>query len=252
MSPVPRLSTEHRIRAVVWHEEEYICNKIALKLKVARFTAHQKIQRDWWCRGQKGQSSKTVRRRLVDSGLKYCRAKKKPLLSEKARTKRLDRGRQHQDYDWSKVIFSDESRFCLISDRPVYVTRRSREEYLPQCLNPTVKHRGNGIIVCGCITSKDVYTELRVQEQMVFRAMNRYKDRSPVKSLSKVKLSGLLPSKVKDCGGFSFISACVVSSIADREICIKSGLLAKELWGPGDAIMADSEFTISDLLEPLM
>eukprot|EP00795_Rhopilema_esculentum_P008069 gene8069-13984_t len=108
-------------------------------------------------------SSRTVRRRLVDSGLKYCRAKKKPLLSEKARAKRLDWGRQHRDYDWSKVIFSDESRFCLISDRPVYVRRRSGEEYLPQCLNPTVKHGGGGIMVWGCISSKGVGRLHRVE-----------------------------------------------------------------------------------------
>ena len=104
-----------------------------------------------------------MRRRLVDSGLKYCRAKKKPLLSEKARTKRLDRGKQHRDYDWSKVVFSDESRFCLISDRPVYVRRRSGEEYLPQCLNPTVKHGGGGIMVWGCISSKGVGRLHRVE-----------------------------------------------------------------------------------------
>eukprot|EP00795_Rhopilema_esculentum_P006592 gene6592-12133_t len=150
MSPVPRLSTEDRIRAVVLHEEGYSCNKIALKLKVARITVQQIIKKhketgsveDRKGRGRKRittsredrlivkqslkdrrktsrilanelkdahdikVSSRTVRRRLVDSGLKYCRAKKKPLLSEKARAKRLDWGRQHRDYDWSKVIFS--------------------------------------------------------------------------------------------------------------------------------------------------
>ena len=56
---------------------------------------------------------------------------------------------------------------------------------------------------------------------------------------------------IKPGGGFSFISACFVGSISDREICIKSGFLSKELWEPGDAVMADRGFTISDLLEPL-
>ena len=45
MSPVPRLCTEDRIRVVVLHEEGYSCNKIALKLKVARFTVQQIIKK---------------------------------------------------------------------------------------------------------------------------------------------------------------------------------------------------------------
>ena len=97
-----------------------------------------------------------MRRRLVASGLKYCRAKKKPLLSEKAKTKWLDLGKPYTDYDWSKVVFNDEGRFCLISDRPVYVRRRGRDEYLPQCLNQTVKHGAGGIMVWGCFSSKGV------------------------------------------------------------------------------------------------
>ena len=73
-------------------------------------------------------SSRTVRR-LVGSGLKYCRAKKKPLVREKARMKRMGWGRQHRHYDWNKMIFSDESRFCLISDRSVYARRRRGVSY---------------------------------------------------------------------------------------------------------------------------
>ncbi len=101
-------------------------------------------------------SDRTVRRRLLENGLKYCRAKKKPLLTEKARKKRLQWASAHRDQDWSNVIFSDESRFCLINDRPVSVRRRKGEEYLPECLNPTMKHGGGGIMVWGCISSKGV------------------------------------------------------------------------------------------------
>ena len=206
MSPVPRLSTEDRVRVVVLHEEGYSCNMIALRLKVARCTVQQIVKKhketssveDRKGRGRKRittcredrlivkeslkarkktsrilanelrndhnikVSSRTVRRRLLASGLKYCRSKKKPLLSAKARVKRLDWGKQHRDYDWSKVVFSDESRFCLISDRPVYIRRRSGEEYLPQCLSSTVKHGGGGIMVWGCISTGGVGSKHRV------------------------------------------------------------------------------------------
>ena len=77
-------------------------------------------------------SPRTIRRRLLEAGLKSCRAKKKPLLSVKAREKRLAWALEHQSFDWTRVVFSDESRFCLISDRPVNVRRRPGEEYLPE------------------------------------------------------------------------------------------------------------------------
>ena len=96
-------------------------------------------------------SSRTIRRRLLDAGIKSCRAKKKPLLSEKARQKQLQWALEHRSFNWASVVFSDESRFCLVSDRPVIVRRRPGEEYLPQCLNTTMKHGGSRIMVWGCI-----------------------------------------------------------------------------------------------------
>ena len=92
-------------------------------------------------------SARTVRRRLQTSGLNYCRAKKKSLLTTAARKKRLAWAREYIDFDWSKVLFTDESRFCLVSDRPVSVRRRQGEEYLPESLNTTMKHDGGGIMV---------------------------------------------------------------------------------------------------------
>ena len=101
-------------------------------------------------------SSRTIRRRLLDAGLKSCRAKKKPLLSMKARQKRLQWALEHRNFSWNNVVFSDESRFCLVSDRPVIVRRRQGEEYLPACLNTTMKHGGGGIMVWGCIARNGV------------------------------------------------------------------------------------------------
>ena len=101
-------------------------------------------------------SSRTIRRRLLNAGLKSCRAKKKPLLSQKARQKRLQWALEHRIFVWDNVVFSDESRFCLVSDRPVIVRRRPGEEYLPECLNTTMKHGGGGIMVWGCIARNGI------------------------------------------------------------------------------------------------
>ncbi len=99
-------------------------------------------------------SSRTIRRRLLGSGLKSCRGKKQPLLSEKAREKCLRWAREHCNFNWNNVVFSDESRLCLVSDKPV--RRRPEEEYLPECLNTTMKHGGDGIMVWGCFARNGV------------------------------------------------------------------------------------------------
>ena len=77
--------------------------------------------------------------------------------------KRFDWGQQHREYDCSKVMFSDDSRFCLISDRPVYVGRRKGEKYLQQCSSPTVNHGDGGIMAWGCINSNGVGRLHRVE-----------------------------------------------------------------------------------------
>ena len=97
-----------------------------------------------------------VRTRLQTGGLKYCRAKKKPLPTAAAGKKRLLWACNHKDMNWDNVIFSDESRFFLVSDMPFPVRRRKEEEYLPECLNPTMKHEGGGIVVWGCFAKNSV------------------------------------------------------------------------------------------------
>lgn len=59
-------------------------------------------------------SARTARRRLLEAGLKGCKARKKPWLSEKNRKNRLEWARRYQHFteeDWSNVLWSDESNF---------------------------------------------------------------------------------------------------------------------------------------------
>ena len=44
----------------------------------------------------------------------------------------------------------------FLSDRPTSVRTRKGEEYLPECLNPTVKHSGDGVMVWGCFAKSGV------------------------------------------------------------------------------------------------
>lgn len=59
-------------------------------------------------------SSRTARRRLIEAGLKGCKARKKPWLSDSNKKKRLEWALKHQNFtqaDWANVIWSDESNF---------------------------------------------------------------------------------------------------------------------------------------------
>ncbi|GET04696.1 IS630 family transposase [Rhizophagus clarus] len=67
-------------------------------------------------------SSRTIRRRLVESGGKFVKEISKPLLFEQHRIKRLKWAKKHKNFDWNKVIFTDESTFQLFqSNRKVHV-----------------------------------------------------------------------------------------------------------------------------------
>lgn len=101
-------------------------------------------------------ASSTVRRVLRENGLKGCKARKKPLVSEQQRKARVEWARQHANWtvdDWKKVLFSDESTFTIQNHRGnAWVRRRPGEEYKANCILPTIKHPV-GVMVWGCFAA---------------------------------------------------------------------------------------------------
>nr|CAH7739799.1 unnamed protein product [Callosobruchus chinensis] len=64
-------------------------------------------------------STATIRRRVLASGLRCRRPLRVPSLTARHSTARLQWARAHQDWllpQWMNVLFSDESRFGLVSD----------------------------------------------------------------------------------------------------------------------------------------
>jgi len=66
---------------------------------------------------------------------------------------------------------------------------------------------------------------------------------------SHVTYKGLIG--ISPVGSITFISQLYDGSISDKEIVRKSGILEPTLWDPGDSVMADRGFTITDDLTPL-
>ncbi|UYV82515.1 hypothetical protein LAZ67_21002634 [Cordylochernes scorpioides] len=92
-------------------------------------------------------STRTISRRLVANGLHSCRPLRRLRLTPPNRRQRLEwcRARSTWMTEWHRVVFSDESRFCLSSDsRSVRVRRRRGERSNPAAIveRPTVRQRG--------------------------------------------------------------------------------------------------------------
>ncbi|UYV63701.1 hypothetical protein LAZ67_2005362 [Cordylochernes scorpioides] len=114
-------------------------------------------------------STRTISRRLVANGLHSCRPLRRLPLTPPNRRQRLEwcRGRSTWMTEWHRVVFSDQSRFCLSSDsRRVRVWRRRGERSNPAAIveRPTVRQRG--IMVWGAIAYDSRSPLLRIQGTM--------------------------------------------------------------------------------------
>ncbi|UYV63297.1 hypothetical protein LAZ67_2003685 [Cordylochernes scorpioides] len=107
--------------------------------------------------------------RLVANGLHSCRPLRRLPLAPPNRLQRLEwcRARSTWMTEWHRVVFSDESRFCLSSDsRRVRVWRRRGERSNPAAIveRPTVRQRV--IMVWGAIVYDSRSPLLRIQGTM--------------------------------------------------------------------------------------
>ncbi|CAH2088699.1 unnamed protein product [Euphydryas editha] len=108
----------------------------------------------------------TVKRRLLDTGLKGCIAVTKPLLRAINKKKRLNWARQHQNWtmaDWKKVLWSDESKFVVFgSKRRIFVRRQPNERALELCTLASVKNGGGSVMIWGCFGGSAVGDIVRI------------------------------------------------------------------------------------------
>lgn len=87
-------------------------------------------------------------------------ARKKPLISEINRNKRLSFVNEHKNkgFDfWKSVIFSDETKYNIFgSDGRRMVWRKPNESLNIKNVKPTVKHGGGSVMVWGCMSASGV------------------------------------------------------------------------------------------------
>lgn len=113
-------------------------------------------------------SDKTIRRRLKEENL-HCRRPVLVLtLKYRHREARLNFAIEHQNwnvYDWSRVLFTDESRFCLkVPDGRQRVYRRLGERFT-SCTTKIRKNFNGGSLMVWTGISADAHTDLHFFER---------------------------------------------------------------------------------------
>ena len=111
-------------------------------------------------------SAQTVRNRLREAGLRACRPVVRQVLTRHHRQQRCLWAQTHRRWtrqDWQKVLFTDESRFCLTrGDGRIRVYRRRNERYTEACTLERDRFGGGGSVMVWGGVSQHHRTELVV------------------------------------------------------------------------------------------
>lgn len=137
----PRKSSERQERAIT---HQIKCNPKRTAMEAKRYSAeHLRHLVSVW----------TVRRILRRAKLFARRPAHKPLISKKNRIARIQFARKYGHWnsdDWAKVVWSDESKFCLFSSSGIkWIRRPNGKRFDPKYQIPTVKHGGGNVMVWG-------------------------------------------------------------------------------------------------------
>lgn len=125
-------------------------------------------------------SGRTIRRRLHEAGGKYTNAISKPLLKEKHRGNRLEWAKRHQNFDWNKVIFTDESTFQLFQQKRKVWQFIGRKKIFRSVKHPQKVH------VWGCFSSSGFGKLVCFQRNLDANFMCRIYERGLLPSASQL------------------------------------------------------------------
>ena len=123
-----------------------------------RFQTLGDLRKQWTESGVET-SRATVHRRVQEMGYRCRIPQVKPLLNQKQRQKRLTWATEKQHWtvaQWSKVLFSDESKFCMsFGNQGARVWRKTGEKEMPKCLKSSVKYP-QSVMVWGAMSAAGV------------------------------------------------------------------------------------------------
>lgn len=118
----------------------------------------------------KAVSVQTVRRALRKAGLHSAHKVKRPLLKRQHKKQRLEFARKYEQWtekDWSRVIFSDETKINRLgSDGQKWIWKRPGTMINENNVSPTLKFGGGSLLMWGCINTCGVGHACRIDGNM--------------------------------------------------------------------------------------
>lgn len=134
--------------------------RIMKKIKVNPFLSAPKIAQEVQEEMGKTVSVSTIKKYLHEGGVKGRTARKKPMISNRNRIKRLQFAKTHlketPNY-WKRILWSDETKINLFgNDGPAKVWRKPNEALKSKNIRPTMKHGGGCIMVWGSMSAGGV------------------------------------------------------------------------------------------------
>lgn len=115
-------------------------------------------------------SAQSIRDALKRNGMRARIRRKKPLLNDRHKKKRMKFARKTKNWtlsDWDKVVWSDESKFTVFgTGGRQYYWKRAGEALRSHHIKPTVKHGGGSVMVWGCMVAEGIGFLCRIQGNM--------------------------------------------------------------------------------------
>ncbi len=127
-------------------------------VKQNRFKNLGELHKEWTEAGVKA-SRATTHRRVKEFGYSCRIPLVKPLLNHRQRQRRLTWAKEKKNWtvaQWSKVLFSDESKFCIsFGNQGPRVWRKGGEGHSPSCMKSSVKFP-QSVMIWGAMSSAGV------------------------------------------------------------------------------------------------
>ncbi len=127
-------------------------------VKQNRFKNLGELHKEWTKAGVKA-SRATTHRRVKEFGYSCHIPLVKPLLNHRQRQRRLTWAKEKKNWtvaQWSKVLFSDESKFCIsFGNQCPRVWRKGGEAHSPSCMKSSVKFP-QSVMIWGAMSSAGV------------------------------------------------------------------------------------------------
>ena len=134
-------------------------------------------------------SKTTIRRSLHANKLFGRHARKKPILTNTHKRKHLEFAKRHWDFNWDRVLLSDETKIELFGNKhSKWVWRKTKDEYAKKHLMPNVKYRGGSVMLWACFSSKGPGNLVRVHGIMTALNYQDILNKNLMASARKLKM----------------------------------------------------------------